>query len=269
MEEPDKTAVYSFTEDDFRFDFLFSPRKGAKRLFVLFSGDALRAKNDPPVFQRWTWAPHFPGHCLYISDPSLHLASDLGLAWYAGTSGCDPLPTIKRVITEIAHQLNVAVRDVWSYGSSGGGFAALRLGCQLPGIGVVAINPQTVVTNYAGGSLKRYLRYCFDGRDRTKALADFPERLSLLAQVEPLKKTRVIYIQNTTDTHHFQEHYLPFCEAMGVGPEHNETETDFRRLLFAHDGGHKKAENPEVFDKALDIIESYSNRKAGIAAPAR
>lgn len=70
--------LFHSTRAGLTYDLLWSPKPGAKRLFVLFSGDAMRSKNNPPVFQRWSWAPQFPGHCLYVSDPTLLMAPSEG-----------------------------------------------------------------------------------------------------------------------------------------------------------------------------------------------
>jgi hypothetical protein len=109
----------------FQFDYLYQPSIH-KRLFVFFSGSAQRSKINPPVFQRWSWAHLFPGHCLYVSDPSLFLNDKLGLAWYSGTSGFDPMPIIAQEVKNLALSLDINESSIFSYGSSGGGFAALR-----------------------------------------------------------------------------------------------------------------------------------------------
>lgn len=84
-------TLYLEKEGKHRIDYLWQPNLEHDRLFVLFSGNAMRSKNDPPVFQRWSWSKHFPGSCLYVSDPSLYLSKDIGLAWYSGADTFDPL----------------------------------------------------------------------------------------------------------------------------------------------------------------------------------
>ena len=70
-------------------------------------------------------------------------------------------------------------------------------------------------------------------------------------------KPGIIYIQNELDTHHMQEHYGPFALSMGYEATANETEGMFRRLHFSHEGGHRKAETPEVFTQAMAILEQW------------
>ncbi|WP_375055684.1 glycosyltransferase [Zobellella sp. DQSA1] len=245
-------TLYNFSDGNFQYDLLWAPKEGSDRLFILFSGDAMRTKNNPPVFQRWSWSEHFPGHCLYISDPSLHLHPKLGLAWYAGTSTHDPMETIQNIIGKIASQLNIPNKSIISYGSSGGGFAALRLSLFMDGISVITINPQTVITKYSRNAVERYLKICFGGLTQIDALKNFSERLDLVSHAKngAFSSSKIIYIQNTYDTHHYDEHFKPFLAEV---EKHNEGK-NFTHILFSHPGGHKKAETPEVFTKAMSIV---------------
>lgn len=251
----DEALLYHENIEGHRIDYLWRPNLEHRRLFVLFSGNAMRSRNDPPVFQRWSWASHFPGSCLYVSDPTLYLSRDIGLAWYSGTAKFDPLPFVAQRILDIAAQIGIARENIFSYGSSGGGFAALRLAAITEGIGAISVNPQIQIRHYEMlGSTDRYTRTCFGNIDRIEASLRYPDRFDMLAHVDALRQRRVIYIQNTSDTHHFNIHYTPFCASMGTSTDANTTEGLFRRLLFDDPGGHAKAETPEVFKVTMDIV---------------
>lgn len=251
-----KSALLKQTIEGHQYDYLWSPKEKADRLFVLFSGDAQRKQNNPPVFQRWSWAPSFSGHCLYVSDPMLHMNPDMGLAWYAGTEDHDPMERIIHQVRDMLSLLQLEPKDVCAYGSSGGGFAAIRMSAMFPGISAIAINPQINIANYEKSSPDRYARVCLKREDRYKALADFPLRMDLLQHVKALKQQRLIVIQNTLDTHHYDEHYKPFCSAMGANSKQNLDEGNFRRVLFSDERGHGKAETPEAFGAAMHILEN-------------
>jgi hypothetical protein len=251
-------SLYKKRVGEFLFDYLFQPCEYAKRLFVLFSGDAKRSKNHPPVFQRWSWASHFPGHCLYVADPSVYLDNTLGLAWYAGTDRFDPMPTIIEDVLSLASRLDISHDRIFPYGSSGGGFAALRMATMLNSVVPVAVNPQITITDYNRKGVERYLRICFENRTRSQALKEFPDRLSILTHVPKIRKRRIIYIQNILDDHHYSDHYSSFCKRMGAPRDENLEDGEFRRLLFSHEDGHRKAETPEVFNKAMDIIKTWT-----------
>ncbi|MDO6799745.1 hypothetical protein [Shimia thalassica] len=251
-----ESALMSFEDGGFKFDFLWRPKEGADRLFVLFSGDALRAKNDPPVFQRWSWAKHFPGHCLYISDPTLHLNDEMGLAWYAGTESYDPMVVIADRLKAIAGQIGLSTDRIVSYGSSGGGFAAIRLQSFLSDILAISINPQTCITKYKSRAVPHYFDVCFSGRSRKAMLEEFPSQINLMANADALTGDRIIYAQNTVDTHHLEDHFTPFCEAMGQSANHDPDSSGLHRILFDNEGGHKKAEDPETFTKIMELVEN-------------
>lgn len=251
-------GIYSWERAGIRYDMLWHPStRHDARLFVLFSGDATRSKYNPPVFQRFTWAPFFPGHVLFVSDPSLHLDEGLGLAWYAGTTDYDPLPVLAETIGEVCAQMGIAPRDVHTYGSSGGGYAALRMLQFLPEAAAIAVNPQTDVTKFIFKNVERYLRICLNenGPDaRADALAAHPRRLSLIENIDVLRNRRIVLIQNTMDEHHYELHYKPLCSALGVGHDHDPEARPVHRLLFEHEKGHAKAETPEVFDKVMEMV---------------
>jgi hypothetical protein len=254
---PQTPALLHLLEGGHRYDLLWMPQPRARRLFVMLSGDAMRKKYDPPVFQRWKWAPMLPGHCLYIADPSTYLHPRLGLSWYAGTVSYDPQAVIARLVGEIARQHDVPPGNVITYGSSGGGFAALRLAAALPDAIAVPINPQVTITDYEMRNVETYLDIAFGTRERALALELYP-RLSLRAEHATLQKRRIIYIQNRLDTHHHEAHYKPFCDMMEADPEAEPECGRFRRLLFEHEGGHGAAESQEVFDRAMAIIAGWT-----------
>ena len=255
----DTTAIYRFEDaEGTRQDLLWAPKEGATRLFVLFSGDAMRSKYDPPVFQRWKWASALPGDVLYISDPTLWIDDTLGLAWYSGTAEHDPLAGIVALIRAIAAARGVPESAIVTYGSSGGGFAALRVAAALPEAIAVPINPQTTITDYEFRNVEKYLRTAFGTADRALALERHP-RLSLAAVKEALAGRRIVYIQNLLDPHHVESHLAPFARLMGVDPETENRDTgSFRLLFFEREGGHGAAETQEVFDAALEIVTGWT-----------
>ena len=257
LKTPNQEAVYKFVEDGVQCDFLWKPKKNASRLFVLFSGDAKRSRYKIPVFQRWKWADHFPGHCLYVSDPSLYLDAELSLAWYAGSEEMDPLSQISRCVKQICTQMKIQPEDVWTYGSSGGGFAALRMANILPEAGLIAVNPQTKITHYHIDSrVNHFLQRAYHNMSRAELDQNYSHKVDLLAQAEVFKGRRIIYMQNVLDQHHYEDHYVPFFEELhGLGEV--AVNSKFKRLLFYRDGGHAKAENTEVFQAAMDLVESF------------
>ncbi|WGL16402.1 hypothetical protein PVT68_16755 [Microbulbifer bruguierae] len=246
-------GLYTTEIDGFNYDFFWKPKKSTQdRLFVLFSGDALRSKNDPPVFQRWSWADHFPGHVVYFSDPSLYLSPKLGLAWYAGTKNHDPMVNIAEILGKICTQLDLDSNQLVSYGSSGGGFAALRLGLFLPEISTICINPQVDITKYGKNLVERYLRTCLELEDRAEALELYPDRINLIENIDKLAKNRIIYVQNVLDEDHYEIHFKLFRDALTTSSEYSDKR--FSEVFFSHGEGHKAAETTEAFNKAISLL---------------
>lgn len=253
---PETATLLDFHFGNHRFDFLWNPKHGAERLFVLFSGDALRAKNNPPVFQRWSWSRFFPGHCLFVSDPALYASDKISLAWYSGARDCDYLKVIACIVDEVCARLAVSADSVYAYGSSGGGFAAIRLLHFLHKANAIAINPQTRVCEYEYRSVERYLSALLGASGRNEGEEKFAERLNLCKYAKFLKGRKIFYVQNEADVHHVNMHYQPFCEALGFQAEHDLNHKHFKRYHFSHPDGHKRAEPPEVFLEIVSRIES-------------
>lgn len=252
---PDETTLLDFQFGKYRFDFLWRPKKNAARLFVIFSGDAMRKQNNPPVFQRWSWAEHFPGNCIFVSDPALYLNEKIGLGWYSGDKNCDFLKVISVLVDEVVSRLGISSSNVYSYGSSGGGFAAIRLAHFLPKLKAVAVNPQTQICQFEYPSVDRYLSLCFGIKSRAEAERLYSERFNLCTQANFFRDRKIFYVQNELDTHHLEVHYKAFCDALCIPAEHDIGHPTFKRYHFSHPDGHRKAETREVFVELMRQIE--------------
>jgi hypothetical protein len=255
------SAWYSVKLENFEHDFIFSKSQREGDLYVLLSGYADRERLQPPVFQRWSWASYFPGHCLYISDPTLKLSSEVGLAWYAGTKTLDVLPEIAEIIKAVSGKLGLAERNITFYASSGGAFAALKLLRFLPDSTVVAINPQTEITRYNSRHVDIYLDQFFDKMTREEALANYAAKLSLIEDAEFIATRNVVYAQNLRDGHHVKNHFQPFCRRAGIATDEEVQEGNFRTVLFDHAGGHAKGEPPELLPLLLE--NAWGARQTG------
>lgn len=146
--------------------------------------------------------------------------------------------------------------SIVSYGSSAGGFGAMRFTADVPGSSCIAINPQIILEERNSKTRRNYFRHCFNGLTNSDIFLNFHSRFDLRTHVESFKKSRLIYLQNRVDTEHVDLHFTPFCAAMGADPCENLDSGAFRRVLFDHEDGHAKAETPEAFACAMSILQS-------------
>lgn len=247
-----ETTLYQMHSDGICLDFLWSPKEGYKNIFILFSGDVPREKYQLPVFQRWSWAPHFPGNTLYVADPMLRQSDSLGLAWYVGDKFRDPMKVIAKLIKSLCRQYKVEERNLTFYGSSGGGFAALRSLLFFERANAVAINPQTNIAKYHKKKVSEFLGSLYSGLNPKEMFNSFGDKADLLLHVETLADKNIVYVQNKLDSFHADNHERPFFEEI----ERNGLKSNIKRIRFDHEGGHGKAETPDVFGQSLEYISS-------------
>lgn len=247
--------IFSFNESGHRYDFILS-KKNSSRLFVIFSGsaNAKKLKLNPPVFQRWKWAALFPGSTLYVSDPSLYINNNLSLAWYIGTKEVDHLDVISRVVNEVAGSLGVNNHNIIGYGSSGGGFASLRMSAFIEGMTSVAINPQIVIKNYHKKAVNKYLKLCFGESFESFDFNKNSSRFDIRSAGINKKRNKLVVAQNTEDTFHLDNHYSLICDEWGGASTMEVNSENFKTILFSHPGGHSKAETKTVFKRIMENV---------------
>lgn len=247
-----KAFLFNFSESGHRYDFILS-KKPEKKLFVIFSGsaNAKKLKLNPPVFQRWKWADQFPGSTLYISDPSLYMNEKLSLAWYIGTSCHDHHDTLSRVIMDVASHLGIENNNIVGYGSSGGGFASLRMSAFISGMTSVAINPQVIIKNYHEKAVNRFLKICFKSSYSSFDFDENAKRFDIREAGIDQNANRLILVQNIQDDLHYKKHFTPLCEYYGYRPDEVAHTNHFKSIKFSHPGGHTKAETQSVFKEIM------------------
>ncbi len=189
------------------------------RLFVMFSADFNRIKIHPPVFNRWTWARDgvFPGHVLCIADPTVALNEHISLGWYLGNFEVNVTEIISQFICDFALSKNISQDEIYLWGSSGGGFAALAHSLRVPFSTAVVINPQTNIFSYNILRHANIIRnVCFKGESSDSLCNKDRGRFDLVhAFGSRSNNSRVIYMQNELDVHHFEDHFKPFWESVG------------------------------------------------------
>lgn len=154
---------------------------------------------------------HLPVSRLSISDPSLYLDPECLIAWFAGNH---LQPKLQQDLTAIITKVQEVTRAprVVFVGGSGGGFASLYFAHAIPGARAVVWNPQTDIFQYYGGFWKQYVDSCWNGDRNSIPASACTSVVDLYRSGVPADST-VLYLQQTSDTHHVDSHLAPFLEA--------------------------------------------------------
>ena len=170
--------------------------------FVVFSAAITRrAAEEVPVFSGWGTTKHLPVNVLMISDPSLILDTDLNLSWYVGS---EKQGDLVEKLTLVLRAFSRTARLVL-FGASGGGFAALVQASRIPGATALVSNPQTDITKFS--YYPEYVRLVWSDR------APIPVQTEVLSLYRNPVDCDVIYIQNSEDSDHMDNHLSPFQQA--------------------------------------------------------
>ncbi|MEK8031841.1 hypothetical protein AACH06_13520 [Ideonella sp. DXS29W] len=244
----------------FVYPLLKQPAKGDSIFVVLGGAVPDRATIELPRFNRFSWRDDFPGTLVCAADPTLTLDPALRLGWYVGKSDDDVITGFARIIERLAQLLGVSLDKVYTYGSSGGGFAALQLAARLGrGVTAIAINAQTQVLDYSvKRSVDRFLSASLGGMPSDQARERFSTRLSAMAawQQPQAAQARCLLVQNLDDPHHHERHFKPFCRLFDIAPDSVSDDGRMGSLLYHHDNGHGAEPRPmlgAILERAMRL----------------
>lgn len=236
-------------------------RQPGDRLFVLLSGAINRHKTAPPVFNRWSWAKKFPGSVICIADPTLELDGELELGWYVGLHNQDFTKSCTELIGRVAETLSINKNNIITYGSSGGGFAALMMTAKLGAGTAVAINCQSEILNYNKVAVERFVNVCFKSISPDQISEIYRNRVSASSAWKSIgAPVHAVVVQNKTDQHHYHNHYLTLIDSLSI-PEAGGASVDGRHFAFVYesDSGHGP-EPLELFPSILAKALEYTTR---------
>lgn len=223
---------------------------GATVLFIMFHAAFDRTKVALPVFARWNYGKVLGGHVLSVCDPTLYLDDELRVGWYIGSRCADPMPVLLGTANRVRELLGLTDDQVVFYGSSGGGFAALRAAASCRVGRAVVINPQTAIAAYFETFVSRFAKVFAPELTPRECRDLYPLRWSALAAIADARlrqhDLRIVYAQNLDDKVHHARHFRPFCGLTGA-PLSGGTSADGSMLthVYASPEGHG-AEPPEV-----------------------
>lgn len=211
---PLASGVHSFAVGRLHYDFWIENR-GAPITIFTFAGATARENRVLPLFAAQNIFRNFPVNLVLVADPSLQIAADLRVGWYAANfEGIRVQEVLRRAIRGIADMLGGPHRVM--FGPSGGGFAALYYAWHLPGSLAFVLNPQTDIAAYDPGNVRRFALPALSARGRDDVMRALREdtNSSVLSLYAQRFDNRILYFQNRTDSH-FDSHLKPMREACG------------------------------------------------------
>jgi|GEM_PF-2157989 len=243
-------------------DFNFFDR-GFEDLVVFFNAAVSRTPNtEMPVFSGSKAVERLKANILMVNDPCLYLDSDLSLAWYVGSHSFPLQRDLSSILSRFSARYGK--RRTLFYGGSGGGFASLYYSSKVPSAIAVCCNPQTSIESYDKGSVERFLSVCFGGGKSDKANTYLLENgfTGLLGADEFKSTSRVIYLQNKNDGHHFKKHFLPYLSRIGLAKRFNPDKSvqiiseNFSLIIGCDWGeGHAAAPKEIVYNVLQKLLE--------------
>jgi len=183
-------------------------------LNIWFPGAYNRAKGVTQ-FQRHTWIKNFEGSFIIFDDPTIEDGNDLSIGWFQGLQG-ELIAVLVGVIREIISELNFREENVRLFGSSAGGFVALKLSELLSEPDVLVINPQTNILNYSKKHVGNMLEYSYS-KSNDMLTADEKNKLKHAPDLN--RKGKIFYFQNKADKLHLKNHYGPVLSFLKLHQE--------------------------------------------------
>jgi hypothetical protein len=256
--ERDKIFDASIIIDGDTYNFRLNEKIRSDHLYVTFNGAVDRGKHIIPVFSRWNWHSLFKAPILSIFDPSLHSNNKLRLGWCVGTNLKNFSINIARMVDSISKQLNIPPDRIICLGSSGGGFSAISVAQHLSHGRFIAINPQTDITRYYLDHVRDFSNFFDPSKTYESNAKEFPRRWSVISALSEIRKQgtnlKGVIIQNTNDLFHYENHYIPFCNSLGL-PVDGGVSSDgkLHSELFYDEKGH----GPESVEMARYIVSKF------------
>lgn len=219
----------------------------SSRVFIFFCG-AVNTKLIPmsPIFQRWKWVHKFSHSVIIAHDPLIKKTGSLQLAWYTGLQDGPGFDDIISVPLRLARTLSSG--EICAFGSSGGGFAALKAAVHNHVDSAMAINPQTNILRYSPQLRDKFLRTYMQGSSGLNQTDH--ERLSITGALwRYYDNCRTHVVINTQDNAHFNGHVVPLYR---VAQQQN-----LRSLSFSCYDDAKNGHNPPVEANSLWLVQKW------------
>ncbi|WCH21323.1 hypothetical protein [Aeromonas salmonicida] len=250
IQREDATICELKIDDSLTLSGLYYIKNDTDKVVVFFNGATTSPLDGKKIYSRWSWGYNTGTSFISFDDPIVSCTRLTNLGWYIGTKDTDIQDIINKILLHVCDKFNIPLNRVVFYGSSGGGFAAIMAAIKLRGSTAIALNPQTNILKYNKKPHETVLNNFFSINNAIhESVLTYLDRFSIL---EAIKRTsylpNVIYIQNTQDTFHLNNHYIPFHDlyvkmTRDVGNYKNKLHV----RLFNHEDGHSSISNQSEF----------------------
>lgn len=188
-----------------------------RTLPIFFSGALTqREGTKPPYFSGAMLGSQLSVPYMAISDPTLNLSEEIGLAWYAGYEGGSVQDSIWELLNLIADRASTHLLLI---GGSGGGFASMYYASRLGSKASAFVwNPQTSITDYVPTSVQSFLSVAVPSHEVSSRADENEAKLldvGIASKNMDFRGHRLLYLQNYNDWH-VKYHLAPYLDSSGL-----------------------------------------------------
>lgn len=235
-----------------------------KRHYIFFNGALARSISIYPSLSRNSWSKKVDSNILNIYDSSINPSDNYLLGWYHGVHNKPFQDDVIPIIESLKEKNGLSNQDLIFYGSSGGGWAALKFSSLFQGSIGVAINPQTNIIKYEiEAAVDKFLARSYPQMEKSEVLMNYSNELmidpkgfmSKGLEKEFSERSRFILAQNILDASHYNDHFLDFWGNFSSTKNGGWDDLSHNyAIVYEHESGHG-AETNDVFLRIQSVIE--------------
>ena len=246
LKKPLKNGVHSLEINDRWFDFLYEDR-GSPVTLITFSAALTSENKTYPVFSSRLISERLGANFLGFADPAQGGAESLPTYWHLNTQRVQTENFIPAIIKHTA--TNSIGKNLLFFGSSAGGFAALKYSAMFDGSAVLVMNPRINLT-HDPYRIPAYSKVVHPNTGWGELSKTIP--LDLAKQYEQAQGNFVVYLQNLQDENYVRHHYLHFKKAV-------QERSDIHFVTKNWGQGHVVPPRHEFIERLHSLIASAPN----------
>ncbi len=253
---------YSVIENGIVFDF-FLDYKENNKMVIMLPGALDRSKNINN-FQRFSWSDDANYSLLTLLDPTIQESNNLGIGWFQGTKDNYALPKLINLLKNILKINKISEKNISFFGSSAGGFSALKLANSFLNSKIIVINPQIYIYKYSKNEYEKLISYSYKELSKDEIISLYKDRLMVDVDFT-IRKEMIYYYQNIRDRDHLEKHLNPYLKTLNRELfqllDLNDKVTSDKKLYIFKYNDPESGHSPPNKEKTLAIIEDVIYNK--------